>query len=195
FPLNSSLSLLRDRDNTIRLEIPVSGDIESPEFDPKDAIVQATSTAITAAVIQYYTPFGLVFAAESLFDLATTLNFDPVLFDAGETVLNATDKEQLDRLAALMLERPGIHLTLCGISNRADKDRLFPVSDKAATSEQKQTIPLSKENIASLKQLAGLRSANTKNYLVNEKAVKAGRLIECSPEYREDKIAGVEISI
>lgn len=200
FPLNSSLSLLRDRDNTIRLDIPVSGDIESPEFDPKDAIVQATSTAITAAVIQYYTPFGLIFAAESLFDLATALSFDPVLFNAGETALNATHKDQLDKLAALVVERPGIHLTLCGISNGADKDKLFPVPVKAVDSAQKQQVPvepvpLSKENMASLKQLAALRSANTKNYLVNEKAVEASRLIECSPEYMGDEIAGVEISI
>ena len=200
FPLNSSLSLIRDRDNAIRLDIPVTGDIESPEFDPKDAVVKATSTAITAAVLHYYTPFGLVFAAESLFDLATALNFDPVLFDAGETVLSASHKEQLDKLAALMVERPGIHLTLCGVSNNTDKDKLFPVQVKAVTSTQAPPVasepkPVSKENLAALKQLAGLRSASIKDYLVHEKAVEASRLIECSPEYLDDDVSGVKIKI
>ena len=205
-PLNSSLSLLRDRDNMIRLDIPVTGDIDSPDFDPKDAIVKASSTAITAAVLHYYTPFGLVFAAESLFDLATALNFEPVLFDAGEAELSAAHREELDKLAALMIERPGIHLTLCGISNDADKDRLFPTLVKVVTPppEQQDDDPiekkdivksLSKENMASLKQLAESRSANIKNYLVEKKSVDASKLIECSPVYADDKIAGVEISI
>ena len=198
FPLNSSLSLIRDRDNTIRLDIPVTGDIDNPEFDPKDAIVKASSTAITAAVIQYYTPFGLVFAAEALFDLTTALDFDPVLFEAGETVLNATHKEQLDKLSALMIERPGIHLTLCGMSNNLDRAKIFPElvkADKITQQEKIEIKPVSKENLTVLKQLAGSRSANTKNYMVNEKKVNASRLIECSPEYMEDEIAAVEISI
>lgn len=198
FPLNSSLSLLRDSDNTIRLDIPVSGDIDNPEFNPRDAIVKASSSAITAAVIHYYTPFGLVFAAESLFDLATALSFEPVLFEAGETVLNAAHKEKLDKLTALMLERPGIHLTLCGISNNFDKDKLFPAPIAAvspAQQELKSEKTVLKLNLLALKQIAESRSANIKDYLVGKKQVKASRLIECSPEYTEDGIAGVEISI
>ena len=206
FPLNSSLSLLRDSDNTIRLDIPITGDVDAPEFDPRDAFVKASSSAITAAVLSYYTPFGLVFAAESLFDLATALNFEPIVFDAGEAELNARHREGLDKLATLMSERPGIHLTLCGISNDVDKDKLFPVPAKAdapaqeqqseAPKEQPDTVkPLSKENIITLKQLAESRSANIKNYLVNKKSINASKLIECSPEYVGDEIAGVKISL
>jgi len=198
FPLSSSLSLLRDRDNTIHLNIPVTGDIDNPEFDPRDAIVKASSKAITAAIIHYYTPFGLVFATESLFDLATALNFDPVLFDAGETELTPSHEEQLDKFAALMNERPGIHLTLCGISNNADKNKLFPGLVKAVTPTQEQpavTKPVPKENLAILKQLAESRSSSIKNYMIHKKSIAPSRLIECSPEYMQDKISGVEISI
>ena len=46
-----------------------------------------------------------------------------------------------------------------------------------------------------LKQLAESRSANIKSYLVNEKAINASKLIECSPEYVDDEIAGVKISL
>lgn len=192
FPLNSSLSLLRDKDNTIRLDLPVTGDIDSPEFDPRDALVTASSKAITAAVIHYYTPFGLVFAAGSLLDLATALSFEPVLFDAGTSELNSSHKQQLDKLVALMDERPGIHLTLCGISNNADKDKLLP-EQKSTTATK--NLPISKEALATLNQLAIARSANVKDYLVKEKSVKASRLIECSPEFINNEISGVEISI
>ena len=198
FPLNSSLSLLRDGDNTIRLDIPVTGDIDNPEFNPRDAVVKASSKAITAAVIHYYTPFGLVFATQSLFDLATALSFEPVLFDAGETKLLPSHKEQLDKFTSLMTERPGIHLTLCGISNIADKDKLFPELMKTVTQTREQqavTKPLSEKNLVVLKQLAESRSSSIKNYLIRHKAIESSRLIECSPEYMPDEISGVEISI
>jgi len=203
FPLSTALSLLRDKDNAIRLDIPVTGDIDNPDFDPKDAVVKASSKAITTAVLHYYTPFGLVFAAKGLFNLATALNFEPVLYDAGENKLTIAHKEQLDKLASLMADRPGIHLTLCGISNLADKDKLFPEpvtistlpADQQAPEQQIKGKPLSEENLVSLKQLAESRSSNIKYYLVNEKTTKASRLIECAPEYMPDKISGVEISI
>ena len=198
FPLSSSLSLLRDRDNTIRLDIPVNGDIDNPEFDPSDAIIKASSKAITSAVIQYYTPFGLVFALGSLFDLATALNFEPVIFDANISKLNLVQEQQLNKLATLMTERPGIHLTLCGISNSADKNTLFPVvKDTNENSPEKvESIkPLSIKEINVLKNMAEARSSNVKNYMVNNKSIKASRLIECAPELKLDGISGVEISI
>lgn len=200
FPLNSSLSLLRDKDNAIRLEIPVNGDIDNPEFDPSDAIIKASSKAITSAVIQYYTPFGLVFALGSLFDLATALNFEPVIFDGNIAKLSLAHEEQLNKLATLMTERPGVHLTLCGISNNVDKTVLFPAPKKPVTSNKENKSPepenpLSKEKIELLKNLAESRSSNIKNYLIKNKAIKASRLIECSPEFEMNGIAGVEISI
>jgi len=198
FPLNSSLSLLRDKDNAVRLDIPVNGDISNPEFDPSDAIIKASSKAITSAVIQYYTPFGLVFAAGSLFDLATALNFEPVIFDGNIAKLNSAHEDQLNKLAKLMTERPGIHLTLCGLSNNIDKAAIFPEPKKPATTSQENIPPekpLSKEKIKLLKKLSESRSSNIKNYLVNSKNIKASRLIECSPEFEMDGVAGVEIRI
>ena len=197
FPLNSSLSLLRDKDNTIRLDIPVTGDIESPEFNPKDAIVTASSKAITTAVLHYYTPFGLVFAAGSLFDLATALDFEPVVFEPGESKLISSHEEQLDKLAALMLDRPGIHLTLCGMSNNEDKLSLFPELEKTRNQNDQQPKPetLLEKNLIALKELAESRSTNIKNYMVNKKSTEASRLIECSPEYMPDEVSGVAISI
>jgi len=202
FPLNSSLSLLRDRDNSIRLDLPVTGDIDNPVFDPRDVIIKASSKAITTAVLDYYTPFGLIFAAESLFDIATALRFDPLLFAAGTSDLIPAHETQLDKLATLMRERPGIHLSLCAISNSADRDTLFPASTdnagkNAGKTEQSatQSESLSKEDLATLEQLAESRSANIKNYVVSKKSITSSRLIECAPEYGQDKIAGVEISI
>jgi hypothetical protein len=101
-----------------------------------------------------------------------------------------------------MVDRPGIHLTLCGFSNVVDKNKLFPrLATKPLTPEQTtqgqqvKIKPLSKENLASLNKLAESRSSNIKHYLAKEKAINASRLIECAPEYNPEKISGVEISI
>ncbi|MEO1896009.1 MAG: DUF748 domain-containing protein, partial [Methylococcales bacterium] len=58
FPLNASLALLRDRDNSIHLDVPVTGQVDSPSFDFDKAIVKAVSKAVLDAVIKYYTPYG-----------------------------------------------------------------------------------------------------------------------------------------
>lgn len=198
FPLNSSLSLLRDRDNKIRLEIPISGDIDKPQFDPRDAIIKATSKAISTAVLSYYTPFGLVFAAETLFDLATALKFDPILFDAGSQELSNIHTQQLDKLTELLIQRPGIHLTLCPFSANADTEKLFPklkTQSGAESTQIKEEDVLSESKLTTLISLAGSRSDAVKNYLVADKKIKADRLIECTPEYKRDGISGVEISI
>ena len=199
FPLNSSLSLLRDRDNSIHLDIPVTGDIDNPAFDPRDAIMKASSKAITSAVLSYYTPFGLIFAAESLFDIATALHFDPILFNAGTSELIPAHKKQLDKLADLITDRPGIHLTLCAISNSADRNVHFPPTPSENSVEnQPPATPSespSKEELTLLKQLAKSRSANIKQYMVTTKSVPSSHLIECAPEYKKEAIAGVEISI
>lgn len=198
FPLNSSLSLLRDRDNTIRLDIPVKGDIDNPEFDPRDAIVKASSKAITTAVIHYYTPFGLVFAAEGLFDLATAMNFEPILFLAGEAEF--VNKQQVDRLSKLLNERPGVRLTLCGLTNESDYKKLYPLPEQKVTSTVNQEAETqarihSDKALLDLSKLASSRSSLVKEHLVKVHNIDAGRLIECSPEHIVDDISGVRVTL
>ena len=198
YPVNSALSLLRDRDNTIRLEIPVNGDTNNPEFDPNDAFKKASSKAITSAVISYYSPFGLVLAAEALFNLATAINFEPVIFEPKIATLTASHTAQLNKLASLMTERPNIHLTLCGYSNKADLDSLYPGAsnniryDDEITSDEEL---INKQQLEDMKKIATSRSAALKDFLVKEKSVNASRLVECRPEFKLNGISGVKISI
>ncbi len=188
FPLNTSLRLLKDRDDSIRLSIPVTGDLDNPDFDPQDAINKALSKAITAAVINYYTPYGLVVAADALFSLATTLRFDPAVFEPGSAVLSDEHGKALQKIASLMQQRPGVHLTLCGYSNAQDLKQLYP--DIKTTD-----APLSDEQRQRLLQLADKRAQAVKQALINNK-VDASRLVLCEPEYdKEGELAGVEISI
>ena len=192
-PINKSLILLKDKKGTIKLEIPVTGDISKPEFDPTDAIVKATAKATTVTLVTFYTPYGLVYAGGNvLFDLATAVNFDPISFTHGSPDLDETNTAQLEQLTTLLKERPQVRLTLCGITGLNDLHALFPESKKLAADAR-----LEPAQSARLEKLASERMANTKNYLVETAKIEHDRLILCTPEHRAetDAVSGVEISI
>jgi hypothetical protein len=191
FPLNTSLSLLKDRDDIIELSIPVTGDINSPGFDPTDAISKATSAAITAAVLSYYTPFGLVTLVDGLFSLATALRFDPVVFEAGNSDIDGVDNDGLEKIAGLMQERPGVRITLCAYTNSEDRKLMLPETTEIAIEE----LELNDDQVAVLEKLGETRRDQVEDYLVN-KNIDPARLIICETEHRESTgLSGVEISI
>ena len=203
-PLNQTLVLLRDKDDSIHLDIPITGDVNNPDFNPMDAIVKATSKAATVTLITFYTPYGLIYAGGNMaFNLATALNFDPLNFVPGSSEISSDNKEQLSNLSKLLTEKPQVHLTLCGVTNQQDARVLFPELkeqlEKSNKGEEKShvDIKLTAEQSSQLDQLAKDRQDKSKNYLIDNHGIAHNRLIVCEPEYRkeEDAITGVEINI
>ena len=189
--------LLRDKDNSIHLDIPITGDVTSPSFNPMDAIIKATSKAATVTLITFYTPYGLIYAGGNLaFDLATALNFDPVEFTPGSAEISNSSKQQLEKLSKLLSEKPQIHLTLCGVTNQQDVFALYPGLQEKLENN-KAEIKLTDKQSSQLNQLARERQINSKNYLVKQLGIKHDRLILCAPEHKieTDAVAGVEIII
>jgi len=192
-PLDVALNLLRDGDDNIKIELPITGDVKNPDFDPSDAIYTAMSKAITATIINYYTPFGLVTVAGGLFDLATALRFEPIVFNANESTIVSAHEASLDKVVELMKQRPMLHLTLCGFSNMEDLSILSPAL-YAETKEKPEKAPLIDKVLPQLTAIASKRSENIKMYFVKNK-ISADRLILCEPEYKQAGIAGVELSL
>jgi outer membrane protein OmpA-like peptidoglycan-associated protein len=192
-PINQSLVLLKDKKGTIKLDIPITGDINNPDFDPTDAIIKATAKATTVTLITFYTPYGLAFAGGNmLFNIATAMNFEPLLFEPGSAKLTDAHEEQLGKLAELLTERPAVHLTLCGFTNLNDRDKMF-----TEIIDRKKIKPPTAERLTKLKKLGAERQDNVKDYLISVGKIEHGRLILCEPEHSDDSdaLAGVEISI
>ena len=203
-PVNTALALLRNKDDTIRLKLPITGDINNPDFDPSDAIFKAMSKSMTTAVINYYTPFGLVTTAGMVLDLATALRFDSVIFEPGKGELAPSHLAYLDKLAKLLNERPGVHLVLCGRVNPADHQVLFPAKkaqQEARPSTNKDAaspaFKLTEQEKQALLNLAMQRADGIQDYLVQAGKVTPDRLILCDPvvELQAESISGVEISL
>ncbi|MCW9025513.1 MAG: DUF748 domain-containing protein [Gammaproteobacteria bacterium] len=197
FPIDSTLNLLREKDNQIKLELSITGDLDKPEFNLSDVITQAATSAITSAVITYYTPFGLVSGAKALFNLATALRFEPVVFQAGSSQLSDNQKQYLSKLSQLLMDKPDVYLTLCGVANITDQQKVFPEL-KVRQENNKDLLILSPEQREKLLGIASQRSEAVKNYLVTEGKISASRLIICTPEFISEPSAinpGVKISI
>ncbi|TNF36472.1 MAG: DUF748 domain-containing protein [Gammaproteobacteria bacterium] len=178
-PLSAALNLLRDSDDNIRLKFPITGDIESPDFSLNDVFAKVAGKAIKEAIINYYTPYGLVKLGGAIFNLATALRFDPIIFTAGKTELDGTAINELNKLAQVMQERPRIDLIICSSPSIQDSLALF---GPAQTSGASEDLPaeLSAEQLLSLSELMNQRKKEVKKYLVEQLQIDAQRLIICN---------------
>ena len=107
-------------------------------------------------------------------------------------VSNLYYTEPQTKLAELLVERPAVHLTLCGSTNLNDREKLF-----SETINKEKIQPPSAERLQKLQQLGNERQENVKNHLVSVGKIAHDRLILCEPEHSDDAdaIGGVEISI
>jgi len=191
-PLDTALSTLRDKNNTIKLTIPVEGNMNDPKFDASDAINQVLATAMKTGALSYLQhalqPFGtLIAAAQYAGEAITKVRLNPLEFEAGQATLTATGEEYLAKVAKVMQERPEIAIKLCGVAVQqdniffqqqqqqdqpdqtavADTDAGQPSAEAPAMDEQKLT------------DLAMLRADVVKDYLAEKHQVPASRLVGC----------------
>lgn len=107
-PLGLAVALLKDRNGVIDLEVPVSGDLNNPQFAYGQVIRTALANIITNIVTA---PFrflaGLVGAGDDE-DLGV-IGFLP-----GRADLAPPEREKLNKLASALAERPQLQLSITG---------------------------------------------------------------------------------
>ncbi|KAA3626696.1 MAG: DUF748 domain-containing protein [Proteobacteria bacterium] len=211
-PLNAALSLLRDKDDAIRLSLPIAGDVESPDVSVNNILGKVMGKAIKSAILAYYSPFGLLKLAGAVLDLATGLDFEPVAFAPGDAALPGEAQKSLGDIGKLLQERPQVRLALCGDVTRADFDQLYPpppppppAPPAAKPDTAAQATPMegggpvqsapapapaasveprtpTAEQAKTLWALAAKRAEAVKDNLVDRGGIEAKRLIICNPE-------------
>jgi len=135
-PINTALSLMRDKQDNIELKLPIKGNLEDPEFDIRSIIYSAFGKALSKSVAGYFAPIGLklllnialppgaLTLAGSLVKSATKLRFDPVEFGPLENQLTDEQMKYLDQMAQLILDRPAIELIVCGVATSSDLETI-----------------------------------------------------------------------
>ena len=131
-PVKTALSLLTDKNDDIKLTLPVAGDLKDPGFDVSSVVVSATGQALQKGVTAYYKGLGATLLTGGLippgtfgilgklFSGVTAMTFEPVLFDPLVPELNEPAKAYLDLMAEKLESKPKVRLVMCGKVTRKD---------------------------------------------------------------------------
>ncbi len=210
-PLDAALGILRDSDDNIAFNLPITGDLSAPEFSMSGVVNLALTNALKSAAMSYVTnllqPLGTVLIVYDLLDKATKVRFQPLEYSPGSSDLEGKNRAYAEKVATLLLDRPALNLTLCGVVNGKDKraiqTRLIADSRERAAEKGKKISQdaalkeLDKEILKSaLLEMAVKRSRGLKAYLI-ERGVKEERLFTCRPmiDLEEGAKARVELTL
>lgn len=204
-PVNTAISLLRDSDDAIRLNIPITGDLTKPSFGIGDAIRKATLNAMKGGVTAVFAPIGMVIGA------ANNVKFDPILFSKGSDELSPDAIEQLAKVAELLKKRPKVKLRLCGISTGAELKaagvvppiipldapdaELLLTPPTAMAKEIAETAPEVMPGDDGLLELATARSQAVITYLVDDQGIDPARLFDCAPRIETESGAKPRVAV
>ncbi len=211
-PLDMALGLLKDGDGNIEFDMPVKGNLNAPEFSMSGVINLALGKALKMAAMNYVTsalqPLGTVMFVGKLLGKAMELRFKPLTFDAGSSEFNETGREYAEKIATMVIDRPELKLTFCGVANGQDEalvreamlaEQPADASARQANGEESGAAPeldpeLVKERTLDL---ARARSEALKSLFVDDKGIDAERLFSCRPmlDFEEASEPRVEISL
>ena len=128
-PLELALAILTDSKGVIDMAVPVTGDVNNPEFDLGGVIADALLNIITKAITAPFTLLANLVSSEE--------DLQRITFTSGSTQLSASNKEKLTQLAAALAERPNLSLVLTGrLNTPADRERLQKNALKAQLLEE-----------------------------------------------------------
>lgn len=105
-PLKLGIALLTDSDGVIDLSVPISGDVDSPDFSLGPIIGRAIKNIIVKAVTA---PFSLLAGLVGSDD-----DLENVAFPAGSSSLDPDAQRAIDALGQALAERPQLSLQIAG---------------------------------------------------------------------------------
>ncbi|MBS0197354.1 MAG: DUF748 domain-containing protein [Planctomycetes bacterium] len=126
-PIELGLALLRDTDEQIKGDIPLSGDMNDPQFTVVGLVWQAFFNLIVKAATAPFQILGSLIGAGEGEDLSV------ILFDPGLDTLPPDSIARLDKLGKGMTDRPGLKIKVIG---RASSKTDTPALAKSMLREQ-----------------------------------------------------------
>ncbi|MDR2852200.1 MAG: DUF748 domain-containing protein [Burkholderiaceae bacterium] len=108
-PVKLAVALLADREGVIKVELPVSGSINDPQFKIGALVWKALLNIIAKAATA---PFNLLINGFSGGSQGSAIAFAP-----GSATLSADQRANLDKAAQALLERTALKLTIIGTAD------------------------------------------------------------------------------
>ncbi len=120
-PLKLAVSLLTDGKGIMKINLPVSGNIEDPEFSYGGIVFKAFFKLITGIVAS---PFKLL---GKLIPGGAELDLSGIQFQAGTTNLEQQELAKLEAMKNILKQRPGILLELSGVANTINDTKALQI--------------------------------------------------------------------
>jgi len=116
-PVNLAISLLKDRQGEIYLDIPVSGDLDDPEFSIGGVVIRVIVNLIAKAATS---PFALLGSL-----IPEGVDIQHIAFEPGSSALTGEAVDTLGVVAKVLYERPGLKMDIIGqVDRSADRAAL-----------------------------------------------------------------------
>ena len=207
--IDLAISSLKDDKNVIDLKLPISGNLDKPDFDMSKIINKAMGKAMKSATLSYLKhslqPFGSLITLYSLAKKAANhISLPPLLFNTNSLTFKDGQQDLLDKVIKVLSERPGLKIKTCGISALEDQTAIKNVlldaeitrltalnketnkkAGKKLTASESMLIDRSKIEIApeliqqKMKDLADNRSAKVKAFFLEKGELQSSRILNC----------------
>ena len=105
-PVKLAVALLKDRNGEIKLDIPVSGDLNDPKFSAGRIVLKILMNLLEKAATSPFALLGAVFGGGEQLGYAE--------FDSGSASLTDETKKKLDILGKALYDRPSLKLDIVG---------------------------------------------------------------------------------
>ncbi len=197
-PLPLAIMLLENNDRVIDINLPIEGDIDSPDFKYGSVVLKALINLITKALTS---PFNLLASAIGLSGNET---LDGIVFESGSSTILPQQKEILDKISLMLEQRKNLVIGLAvGYNSEADMLALKSVKLKnrvnSQTTNRRSTITIledmfleanSKSQLKSLQNELKKESKGTSYDIAYQKALisECAKLQEVSKEELDELI-------
>lgn len=197
-PLDSALAMLRDRNDTISLDVPLSGPIDELSVGISDILITALGKAIVPAASGYLVyalgPYGaLAWVGMEVGSRILEVRLPPVQFKPNDDQLPDDSDDYFKRLAKILQDKPEADFRLCPKSSSwelfADK------REQRREKEGEKRLHLTNEERKKLLELGQKRAQNIKQCLVEKYNCDKNRLLICITQIEEKKSAKPRVDI
>jgi hypothetical protein len=173
-PVNVALSMLKDGDDNIELNVPVEGNLDDPDFRLSGfmalLVQRATMSATKSYLINAFVPYAsIVQIGLQAGDFILKVRFQDLILTKGEDELPKSADAFLKQFSALMLDKKSTQITVCAMSTKADIG-------------VEHAEKLTNDQLDKLNQLSLNRMKNFKNYMIDTHEIESSRLLLCAPK-------------
>ncbi len=192
-PLDSALSILRDSDENISLDIPLKGPVSELNVGVSSVLITALSKAIVPAASGYLMyalgPYGaLAYVGMKVGESMLQVELPPVVFAPREASLTEDHGKYLQRIGKILQDRPETDIQICP---RVASWEFLTEEDKKAV--KGNVIEVDEDKRPELIELGQQRATAVQGLLASEYGIDQGRLLICNTTIVTEKDAVPEV--